>query len=1255
MSDALRFALEKDRVVSAGAGTGKTYALVTQYLHLVAGLSAYRRPLEPRALAALTFTEKAAGEMRERVSRRAQQLARALAGTAAAELGQKLAALEPELAESARALGLAVPGSEHWERIVSGLPAATIGTFHSFAAALLRRHAALLGIDPEFELLDEDTSHELLLEAAERAVLAALEPSASGAAAAELVQAASLLVSEFGFGGGTSGSTGLVDSLAWLYRQRSEEGLGAEGLAAPYDPARLERERERLRGALSTELRDLAELIPTLSERSAERATELCALRPELDAALASLSRLGGALPLTQRLREGLRYLRVPMAATLRTLSGEVGALFASAEAVPMARGLELLVAEVARGYQAAKGPAGLDFQDLLLLSRNLLVEHPAIRGAVRGRYAAVLVDEFQDTSPLQAQLLELLTAPEYAASDESLPLLSQGGRLFLVGDRKQSIYGFRGADVAAYQQICERRLGAGAQSETLSVSRRAEPPLLRFTNALFSRVFAAAGESGGERAFAVVWDPGRDELAPVAAAAESAPIEPAVEILRDSPPRDGLAKEGAVDDPFGREAALLARRILALHQSGTPFRDVAILLRRFTHLLRYTAALRLAGIPHYVVRGRGFYQAQEVLDLASALAVVDDPEDRLSLVALLRSPLVGLSDDSLGRLHLRNRLGLGPLLQFGPPEGLPRDERERLELALVLLGGLLPTADALGPAQCLAALVEQTDLLAVLAADADGVQRVANVRRLIERARAFEERGGSLRAFVRLLRVSTDPALSGGEPERGEPAAAVATEGEDVVRIMTVHQAKGLEFPVVIVAGCATGERSESLPIDYDREVGLGLKLYVGGERVETLAGKQVRTTARERSIAESARLFYVAATRAKRRLIFSGETRRGRRGERLSGTWRQHLEDFLRDGNPVDGPPLLVEWQGDSASPLPPPPASESATEAAGLSSSGAAGSPHLSRVLTVRDAPMAVTLPAVQAGDLLVCARRFHLLSSAGLPEPASPLETATGRPRRSEELPPQSPLLALHRGTLAGELLSGLPASLFEQPEARRIERELEQRVAFLGLSTENPQVAELVGRLVRFVAKSRLRELWATNGQPAPTLVRALPYTLALDDDEPTGAPLALRGSLDLVLSRPAADGVSLVVLDFLYAPARLPESPLDERRRQILGLVARRLFPAAQRVEVGLCFLRDAEPGPRLRAVEPTDAAPLAAELRQSARLSTLDLATALRLPVLSRARCVEARCGYLELCHQPAATPTDEAEAWLPTEPGLD
>ena len=1356
-----RFLLRRDRVVQAGAGTGKTHALLTQYLHLCAGLSAHGAALAPRAICALTFTDKAAGEMRERLQRRTSAIVRATATAASpADLPAALLQLqEVDLVETAAALERPLPGLAEWEQILAQLPGASIGTFHSFAASLLRRYAALAGLDPDFTLLDEDSARALLVESSERVVLGALEgrlpPTAEAPDASDgpTAEQAALLVSEYGFSGGPSAEGGTVEALCRLHRLRGEEGKDAAGLADSYRPAVLSAELGRLRSAVLAGLAQLAQLGEQLGQGSAERVTELGGLRDALAASLQKPEEaaLAAALPLAELLLQGLKKLRAKkdggaqdelaqLKERLKTAAEEITALHKSLRAAPLALAVESLLAPVSRAYgEAKRAVSALDFTDLLRQARDLLRDHPEVRAEAQARFAVLLVDEFQDTNPLQAELLELLAGPLASGGPR------EPGRLYIVGDRKQSIYEFRGADVAAYTTLCDRLLAGGADEETLSRSYRSRPAVLHFVSALFASVMS--GEPSGGPAssadpappFFVRWDAQRDPLQAVRSA-DPARLRPAVELARcaappatptdggtppivaadsaaqhaaqgpaaerpstqrqpttgqpvngqptEGQPAQGQPTEGqlAQGHPIDREADLLAQRILALREEGERLGDQVVLLRRFTHLARYTLALKRAGIAHYVVRGRGFYQAQEVLDVAALLTLLSDPEDRLALLTLLRSPLCGLSDDSLLRLHVDGRLTLGALLrerraagqrstsgasgperfeaasaasfgaavdeELGPPLELlgearavaprlrlPADEAARLTRLLGLIEVLLRVGDRLGPAACLQLLYDHTDLLAILAADPDGEQRVANLLRLHERAREFDRSGG-LRAFGRALRLATDPQLKAALTSPGdEPAAQIAGEADDVVRIMTVHQAKGLEFPIVLVAGCTTRERTDSPAVAYDRAVGLGLTIYEDGDRVRTLAARQLDASARRRASAETARLFYVAATRARERLIFLGEP--GPR-PRLSGTWRSHLDALLavQEADPArdpELPPLLAQW---SPSRLPPPPSpapsldgsaalQHAAQRAAALVYAPPAAAADLPpRLAEPASAPR---LPTAAAADLLVCARRFHLRTTARLFPPGP-----TARPALSDEAAGEPAHEQLRRGSLAARLLG--------QADPARGGHELVGLLASVGVDPTEPRAAELSAHLQRFLAGQKRRGSPMAALQlagPGRVVERWVPYGVTV-----AGGALRLRGRLDLVHRADSAAGETVTVIDYHYCAAPEVEGPLHAQRRALLGLVAARLHPWARALRTGLCFLREADAEPVLLPLDPAALAATEAALARAAPLSQLPLPAALRLPVLSPRTCASLDCEYQPLCHARPLSSRPPAES---------
>ncbi len=1229
MSQPLRFLLERDRVVQAGAGTGKTHALLTQYLHLCAGATAHRRQIPPQQICALTFTEKAAAEMRERLVRRVTAICRQLSAVSPDDAAATLAVIEPDLVESSSHLQTKLPSLEVWDRTLSSLSSATIGTFHAFAASLLRRYAQAAQVDPDFTLLDEDSAAQRLRETCEELVLSALEEPATVSSEPTFPAAIEQLLTELGFSSGIGGDGGLVEVLCRLHRQRAEEGRPGAGLAAAYEPRLLREAFVEARQLLVSALSELSARADDIGGKRGERAAQLGGLSTRIAESLRDFDDIAALRPEFAQVLDHFRTIQGPRGAKAdpaltqaikdwkqqsKDALDDLQALSVSHKAAPLATGLELLLAPLGERFSRLKQEeAVLDFSDLLRLARDLLRDHSTIRHELRQRFQVFLIDEFQDTSPLQAELVSLLVGDEG----------HEPGRLYIVGDRKQSIYDFRGADVAAFTRLCDRLRQLGADDETLDRSYRSLPGVLQFVNALFAQVMRPPTEQSPD--WFVLWSPAHDPLKPQRSDATNP--HPQVELLRPAHPQPVESAATEVHVPsIVREADLVAQRISALLRDGVPAGQVVVLLRRFTHLLHYTTALRRKRIPHYVVRGRGFFAAQEVRDLASLLRLIDDPSDLQALVAVLRSPFCGLSDETLARLHLAGRLSLVALTTaptdaeqepIAPSDEsvpahlqlrLPADEMTRLQRFVGQFRVLAAEADRMDPAELLTIALEQSDYQAVLAADSDGGQRLANVERLIERARAYV---GRLRAFARFLRLQTDPDLAAqnGDPS-DEPAAQMLSEHDDAVRIMTVHQAKGLEFPTVVVAGCTTRERSDLPQVAYDRELGLGLSLYVDGQRRMTLPQKRIRTRRKLRAEAESTRLFYVAATRAKDRLIWAGETDSPARG-----TWRHALEQLRTQ---PENAHLCLDWS-PTLTPSPP----SLIVDSPRLPVPPDTAIPAVARFYGPRPAAtVQSTLLTTLLAELLTCPRRYHVQASR--PHWLSrPIERA----RTSDETMQLAANSCLLAGTLPQRILSLVDLALRGD--------DLGHVMATLGVLRESALAQETVAWLsVLFRSRWFARTLLAP--ETMSSLRRGLTYQLPLAT--PDG--LWILGVLDLVWLGP--DGTPHVVDIQLHSPPP-EEHAFFSARRALLAHATAALFPNWSQVRVGLLFLKDADPEPRFVSLSRP-------QVEQA--LAPLSILPAMpmhgprlgQLPVLADRECQALACELRGFCH--GAAKNEEATA---------
>ena len=884
--------------LSAGAGCGKTFVLIERFLHeLDPARLAEPGPHGLASVAAITFTKKATGELLERL-----------------RLGVRARLDDPARREE----------RGHWRSLARRVDAARVHTIHGFCADLLRGHAARAGVDPAFAVVEGAEEAELKDAAVADALKAALARDDAG----EPLSPRSLVSAH--------GLDAVAETLrAWLdgdpdrlAREWDVDELVAARAAA------WENEHVRTLGAAFAAQPAVAELAPLLVEHPGEQPKHVAA-RAEL-AALLSGFHNGGGTPEDA--------VRVAELATLPKIGGKghwpdeaakefVGELcgqlresareFAAAADVPREAWREPagravaflpLARDAAKRYDAAKRAAAqLDQDELLRRGRDLLRDD-AVRAKVAAGLRLLMVDEFQDTDPVQAEVVAALTSAVGGDGERR-----DDGKLFLVGDAKQSIYRFRGADPTVFGRVRES-LPAEARLP-LTANFRSRPEILRFVNATFRHAL-----------------PDYEPLEPpppgVQAAAPS--TRPCVEFLFPAvPPEDG--REARADDLRAAEAEHVAARVRELVDSGDPCvrdadspggerparpGDVCLLFRSLSNVRHYEDALRNRGLDYYLVGGKAFFTRQEVHDLIHLLLWLDDPDDTLSLAGILRSPLFSLSDDALFALA---EAGAGdpdlPRLTAGILHDLPvrldEPQAERLTHARTVLRELIAGRDRLTAADVLDRAVSRTGYDAAVLAEPLGDRKLANLRKLQAMARRESAGGGpGLRGFVGRLRESV-------EKEVSEELAATRAEEADVVRLMTTHKAKGLEFPVVFVCDCDRREPSGGVKPVVDAALGPHVPppKQIPGESGEDHLGELLKVREAAASAAEERRVFYVAATRAADRLILSA----GRPVDPKTGSVKEPrgvalsvLADAfdLRDGTP------LREGSAETAGPYAAPP---------------------------------------------------------------------------------------------------------------------------------------------------------------------------------------------------------------------------------------------------------------------------------------------------------------------------------------------
>jgi ATP-dependent helicase/nuclease subunit A len=816
--------------VEAAAGTGKTTALVGRIIGLIRSGGA---TLD--GVVAVTFTEKAAGEMKLRIRTEIEKAC----GTATAKERDRL------------------------DRALQQLELARLGTIHAFCGDLLHERPVEAAVDPLFQMAAEPEAEALADEAFEAWFQRILREPSEGVRR--------MLRRRAGRESPRERLRGAMNQLrehrdfptAWrrdpfdrneaidrLMDQLAELGSLAEASSWAQDlltvnlrhiarfvdeTTRLEALRGRDYDGLEADLRDLAHWRNGWDKKGNKKTTygalsrdEVLARRDQAKAALEEFTRRSDAdlAPLLHQ------ELQEPIA-----------------------------------DYQRLKTRTGrVDFLDLLIRARNLIRDNDSVRTELQQRFTHFFVDEFQDTDPLQAEILLLLAAADPSEKDwhKALPV---AGKLFVVGDPKQSIYRFRRADVAIYETVKRRLLAAGAKLLHLTTSFRAPPSIQKFVNGAFAPVMAASPD--GSQAAYVALTPYRPEI-------QGRPTIVALPVPR---PYGESAKvtNAAISESFPDAVGafidwLVAKSGWSVAEDGRAVpvspRHIAILFRRFRNFgadvtRPYIRALERRRIPHVLVGGRSFHECEEVIALRNALTAIEWPDDELKVYATLRGPFIAIADESLlaFRQYVDADGALG-IRRLHPMRAIDRDALPPLALevadALELLRRLHVGRNRRPIAQTVTMLLEAVRAHAGIALWPTGEQALANCQRLVDMARQFEKSASSFRAFVEKL----DRDAEHGEVDE----APIVEQGAEGVRVMTVHGAKGLEFPVVILADpkCPAVRDEPSRHVDPIRR--LWLETLCGLSPIELL---EAAAEELQRERAEAIRTSYVAVTRARDLLV--------------------------------------------------------------------------------------------------------------------------------------------------------------------------------------------------------------------------------------------------------------------------------------------------------------------------------------------------------------------------------------------------
>ena len=899
----------RDTCVVAGPGSGKTTVLVEHFKRMVEGGA------DPLRILAITFTEKAAGNMRAR------------------------------LAEA----------FQHDREIRARLERAWVSTVHGFCARLLRENAVFAGVDPQFAVADARQSWRIQQESMAAAMeeLFSQRPEAvraliRGLSSAEFEQAV-LSAYDAMRGAGTR--------VAELEAFPVPPGTGIPQIADTLDALA----REPL-GAWSYSQRAYFKEILAAGARIVLADEPLAALRAieQFKPNLRSCKSGTAAYETIKRLRDvevkDLRYSLI------------------TEYYQPQRKLLMEILRRFDGIYRARKRQAGvLDFADLEEFSVRLLQEQPETQARLRQQFDRILMDEFQDTNGQQNKLLELVRAPD---------------RFYAVGDINQSIYGFRHAEpegFSGYRDGVEKR---GARLVQLVANFRSRPEILRAVETIMH------GAEGIEERRLVA---GKEF--------PQGPHEAPVEVIAVA------AADAAA--ALRLEAQWVARRIADLAGGGAPYRDMAVLVRNTEVIGAFTAAFDQARIPYAVNCGRGFYDARDTVDLTNLLRAISNPRDEISLAAVLRSPLVGLSDEALLRLKLRDyNLGAALAKIEDAAKEFDGADWETLRRFRARLREWRMRREYVSFDRLLAGAIDDCSYRP---------ESQAHVDKFLAEARAAASRM-SLDEFVDELQMVREE-----DPREPDPPP---DDASNAVKVMTVHSAKGLEFPIVFVAALQKGVEGDPPVVAFSPRLGLGARWRNPASATEGRSREKddrferaIRGERSRRECEEANRLLYVAMTRAGERLVlsFSGNGKRPANwaervavslgldlarpcGETVARMSPYGQEWPLRVLVADRAPALLVaraatEAQPDTIEWLPRP-------DAAGQ-----------------EDGNATVTALA----EFSQCPRRYFL---------GHYLRFAGRRPRREHEDEPGRPLPADEFGTQVHELLAGKTGAAAD-PEALRL--------------------------------------------------------------------------------------------------------------------------------------------------------------------------------------------------------------------------
>lgn len=816
--------ISKNVAVSAGAGSGKTRVLVERYLHILQKNLLYpQQEIKASDILAITFTRKAAAEMKERIRKNIDTLSRN---------------------DSVN--------RNFWKQQLKELEKAQITTIHSLCNRILKENPVETMLDPAFQVVEEFESQVFLEKCIKSYFRHALQKGNS---------ALELLINNYGVHGTLRQLDTLVPNFAEIvkygdlkqaYQDSLQEMKDGSDILCALITELIERRGEIKKGKKVEELQLAAENLESVLQGIESTPPDFTAYKKYI-----------GKLRKDSVLKELITEIHDLQQKLLLNSVDEL--------ALPIVAAWQTVIAELAEYIMEKKIASDfLTFDDLENLALKLLKNNAHICRKYQNKYRYIMVDEFQDTNDKQKQLVYLLCGGDARQL--------RGDKLFIVGDPKQSIYRFRGADVSVFAEVRKDIRASGGKEITLADNFRTVDVILDTCNEVFAEFL------GTDKASDIYFE----ALTPHNQGTD----KPEFIQVMYAEEEKAWAREA--------EAFMLAKKILGLHEQGKDFKDMAVLLSAMTKCDVFTEVFDKCNIPYQVIDGKGFYERQEVLDIINLFTFLHNKNRSLELAGILRSPYFGLNDETITALFLQSSDDcLWNTLQQEDFLGIKTEFIPLVKRSAEILADLRQKTAVLPLTELWQEIWQQLHIDAVMSLQENGQSKLANVKKLQQLAVAFSSRQGTLTSW--LEQINNIMMLNGRE-------TAANIEADDAVTIMTIHKSKGLEFDTVFLPLLDAQTQTDTDEIKFSPKLGLGIKIMLAdGQTADSGVLQKIKEEDKELQQAEKYRQLYVAMTRAKSRLIMSGICSSSKTSS--ANNWFNQLNKVLKDNDAAVIEKITVE----------------------------------------------------------------------------------------------------------------------------------------------------------------------------------------------------------------------------------------------------------------------------------------------------------------------------------------------------------